>query len=232
MCVQSGDGGSETSPEDPGPGTTGDDESGTGTGHSVPTTGDEPPDIGTTTAPETMTSGEPVDTTTGTTDQPPDTTTGTTGEPIDTTTGTTDDPGETTGDLPDVCEGFECQADEMCVAIGGAPVCLPLCQPLLEQCGADEVCAQANDLFVCASDASGDGGAVGDDCQFANACDDGNVCLSGDVVSGCDGPSCCSTFCDLSQPDPCGPLGMQCHAWFEQGEAPAGFEDLGVCASL
>jgi len=49
-----------------------------------------------------------------------------------------------------------------------------------------------------------------------------------------DASSCCTELCDLT--DPAGdlqctgaPAGQACRAWYDDGNAPAGLEDLGVC---
>jgi hypothetical protein len=172
-------------------------------------------------APETTEPGTSI-----TTDSTTTTTTETTQTATSQTTQTTDPP-ETTG--PDTggpeCDPA-CSAQETCVLVDTMPTCLQFCEPLNPACGAD-VCVPFEDFFVCAPDASGPEGAVGDPCQYANACDAGNLCLNGEYVEGCSAQACCSAFCDLDTPT-C-PGTMQCAPWFEQGMAPAGFEDLGIC---
>ena len=43
----------------------------------------------------------------------------------------------------------------------------------------------------------------------------------------CDGAGCCTPFCDLTAPV-C-PDGLECLAFYEEGQAPQCFEDVGVC---
>jgi hypothetical protein len=116
-------------------------------------------------------------------------------------------------------------------------LCLPMCDPLVQDCGLGEACYPISDGFVCAPDASGDDlGAYGDPCEYINACDPFNACVNPDTVPGCAGAAgCCSPFCDVTDPTssmscPGFAGGQECIAWFEEGLAPPGFEDVGVCA--
>lgn len=70
--------------------------------------------------------------------------------------------------------------------------------------------------------------------MFVNTCDPGLGCLSPAVVTGCESMvGCCSAFCELSDLAACTDLvGMSCVPWYEAGQAPEGFEDLGVCVNL
>lgn len=115
---------------------------------------------------------------------------------------------------------------------GVLALCLPVCDPLdVGACGAGDVCLAAggsSQLFICVVDASGDQGAVGDNCQFQNGCDPGMFCASNTgVFPGCDDIGCCTPFCDLGAAA-C-PGGTSCAAWFEEGTAPKCFEDVGAC---
>jgi hypothetical protein len=113
---------------------------------------------------------------------------------------------------------------------------LTLCDPILQDCAADEGCYPIRKAWGCASDASGAVGAYGDACEFVNACDPGLTCLNVDAVPGCGGAvGCCSEFCELSDPRgdaQCSGVagGQVCLAWYEAGAAPPGYEDVGVCA--
>lgn len=128
----------------------------------------------------------------------------------------------------DACE--ECTANEVCVYIDDIAQCNPKCDPLNQAfCGADNECTALEDQFVCVPDASGNTGAVGDGCAYANGCDPGNICMQGPYVAGCNGQYCCSPFCDTDLANPCGQYGMVCVAWYEMGMAPTGLEDVGVC---
>jgi hypothetical protein len=112
-------------------------------------------------------------------------------------------------------------------------LCLNKCDPLLQDCEGKDLCLpnpNDPDGFVCVLDASGPGGAAFDPCEYANACDKGLVCQAPSLAMECD-PSalgCCLPFCDLSAPE-CPGAGQQCLAWYEQGTAPPGYENLGLC---
>jgi hypothetical protein len=112
-------------------------------------------------------------------------------------------------------------------------LCQALCDPLLQDCREGEGCVPIQDAFQCSPDASGDSGVYGDPCEYINACDPGLACLNADVVPGCAGSQgCCAPFCDASDPNavcPGAAQGEECVAWYEEGQAPPGYEDVGVC---
>ncbi|PCC67999.1 hypothetical protein SAMN02745121_04658 [Nannocystis exedens] len=129
----------------------------------------------------------------------------------------------------------ECAASTACVPFGDAlHLCLPTCDPLAPACAAGDVCVSnpgdAGGPFVCVHDASGDGGGEFEPCEFLNGCDLGLACLPPDSATECDPEAvgCCLTYCDLTAPM-CSGAGAECVSWFEQGQAPTGLEDLGVC---
>jgi hypothetical protein len=116
-------------------------------------------------------------------------------------------------------------------------LCLPVCDPLLQNCADGQGCYSSDSGFVCIPDASGpEGGAYGDPCEFVNVCDPGLFCAAAEAVPNCQGSSgCCSEYCDLGQPDAgsgCSGVsgGQECVPWFEGGQAPPGYEDVGACA--
>jgi hypothetical protein len=119
---------------------------------------------------------------------------------------------------------------------GVLALCLPLCDPLVQDCGGSDECVPMNDAFICEPDASGDAGAYGDPCEFINVCDPGLFCANANAVPNCSGSSgCCSTFCNLDDADPDATCpgfadGQRCVAWFEAGTAPPGFAHVGACA--
>jgi len=79
-------------------------------------------------------------------------------------------------------------------------------------------------------------GAYGEPCEFINACDVGLICLGAAAVPDCVGSSsCCTEICDLSSREgdaQCtgAPQGQTCQAWYEEDQAPPGYEDVGACA--
>ncbi|MEM9458307.1 MAG: ribulose phosphate epimerase [Myxococcota bacterium] len=112
-------------------------------------------------------------------------------------------------------------------------LCLPLCDPLADDCGAGQVCVASADLFACVATTSGLGSAAGGPCEYLYDCQPGLSCESSALVGApCDlgRAGCCTPYCDLSAPDPvadCIDPGQACVAW--GGTAPPPDESLGVC---
>ncbi|MBV1862632.1 MAG: hypothetical protein KUG77_29695 [Nannocystaceae bacterium] len=110
-------------------------------------------------------------------------------------------------------------------------LCFSACNPLLglDACPDSQACYPSDSTFICAPDASGEGGAAFDVCEFVNGCDAGNVCANPSAEA-CDqdsGGGCCLPWCDLSTPD-C-PGDTTCQPWYQEGSEPPGGELLGVC---
>ena len=114
-------------------------------------------------------------------------------------------------------------------------LCLPGCDPLLQDCSGTDVCIPNpnSDGFICVLDASGDLGKQNDPCEYANACDPGLVCAAPALASECDpmAAGCCLPFCDLTNPD-CTNQGAMCLPWYEMNMAPPGYENVGVCGLM
>ncbi|MCA9300316.1 MAG: hypothetical protein KDA28_14695, partial [Phycisphaerales bacterium] len=91
-------------------------------------------------------------------------------------------------------EPVECAPGEVCTPylFSDVSVCGEACDPLAEGCPGGQLCLPQGDGWLCVDDASGDGGAPGDPCEFKNSCDSGLVCLSYVYFEGCDGEACCS----------------------------------------
>jgi hypothetical protein len=106
--------------------------------------------------------------------------------------------------------------------------CLPFCDPLAQECPEHGACYPAVDGFGCANDGSGDAGAYGDPCDQHQSCDPGLYCVAAEAVLGCESPECCNLFCDVTVSDVCPPQTV-CVPWYDLGEAPEGFEDVGFC---
>jgi hypothetical protein len=135
-------------------------------------------------------------------------------------------------------EAPTCPRSHVCAQSGSGvlALCIFECDPLLQDCPADQACYPSNDSFSCAPDASGRTGAHGDPCRFINSCDPGAICINAEAHSSCEGTvGCCSQICDVADPssdadcaarDP----SQTCEAWFIDGMAPSGYEDVGVCA--
>ena len=113
-------------------------------------------------------------------------------------------------------------------------LCLPSCDPLLQDCAGTDLCIPNGDAFVCVLDASGDSGAAHDACEFANACDKGLVCLDTATASKeCDpaASGCCEPFCEF--PDgACPAADQKCVQWYDPMMLPMDDPklDIGVCA--
>jgi hypothetical protein len=83
---------------------------------------------------------------------------------------------------------------------------------------------------------SGEQGVYGEPCEFINTCDPGLFCANQESVPGCAGSTgCCTDLCDLGSDDPdsqCTGVaqGQVCVPWYELGQAPPMFVDVGACA--
>lgn len=115
------------------------------------------------------------------------------------------------------------------IANGGLIIlCLPTCDPLLQDCDGDQGCYPVNDSFNCVPTGTDE---EGDTCEFINGCGLGLACLSTDDYGlGCLGVGCCSSFCDTDQPSDCPEPTHECVAWYEEGMAPPGYDNVGVCS--
>jgi len=121
---------------------------------------------------------------------------------------------------------------------GNLPLCLLDCDPLLQDCGPEQLCLASPNAngFVCILDSLpfSDGG-YGAPCEYVNTCDPGFFCAVAEVVAGClNAGGCCAEFCDLSVPDPSSQCtgqgnGEECQPWYGVGEPPPGYEDVGFC---
>ena len=129
-----------------------------------------------------------------------------------------------------------CDPSSLC-SIGGDSVlalCIPICDPLLQDCPGGDLCIPNGDNFVCVLDAGGEEGQVNDPCEFVNVCDPGLMCLdSASVGAGCDPTvgGCCSPFCKFpggACPNP----DQSCVQWFDPMQLPENDPqlDIGVCA--
>ena len=102
----------------------------------------------------------------------------------------------------------------------------PGCDPLAQDCPEGDGCYGIDGDFACAPVA--DPGQAGDACEFINTCDVGLQCVTGDAVSGCNDVGCCTPFCDLAG-GACDEPDAECVPYFEEGAAPPGHENVGLC---
>jgi hypothetical protein len=151
------------------------------------------------------------------------------------------DPETNMGTCVQFCSGSEanpvCEDPTTSCVIANEGVlilCLPGCDPLVQDCMEGNACYPSNDTFVCGPDASQDQGVYADPCEFVNVCDPGLFCANAELVPDCASTSCCSPYCDTSDPDasaacPGSAAGQECVPWFEEGQVPPGFENVGAC---
>ena len=137
-----------------------------------------------------------------------------------------------------MCTGSEsrpiCPGGSPCATTGDGilNLCLPHCDPLIQDCLGNDLCIPVGDTFVCADDGSGDEGQVFDPCEFANACDKGLLCLNPIAAEECDknAGGCCMPFCDLVDPNVvCPGVGTSCVSLYEKGMAPEEYKNVGIC---
>ncbi|MFV8750807.1 ribulose phosphate epimerase [Nannocystaceae bacterium ST9] len=121
-----------------------------------------------------------------------------------------------------------CPPNTACVVANdeAVAVCLPTCDPLLQDCGQGTACHYAHERFTCL--ASTQDVPTGEPCSFSNNCAAGNACLPAALFPSCNGDFCCASFCDLGSPA-CAVMGTECVAFYAEGQAPAGYENVGVC---
>ena len=113
---------------------------------------------------------------------------------------------------------------------GAINVCLPDCDPLLQECAEGLGCywSGGSQTFQCII-VAGDGIPTGEPCGFNNDCAPGHYCAAAEVLEMCNGSACCASFCDLNEdPSPC-TLPYECVPFFEEGMAPPMYESLGLC---
>jgi hypothetical protein len=130
-------------------------------------------------------------------------------------------------DVP-ICEeeGTACSNTNEGVLI----LCLPTCDPVLQDCEEGLACYPVGDDFFCAPEGP-DPGGPGEPCEDIAVCNPGHVCVQPQLVPDCASVvGCCTAFCDLTDPmPPCLP-DQVCTPWYEAGMAPDGYENVGSCA--
>lgn len=110
---------------------------------------------------------------------------------------------------------------------GDAGLCTPTCGPLDEaSCPATCGCFWEGSAFLCLP--LGSNLQPGEVCGFTNDCAMGSFCAYAEVTPDCEGSSCCAAFCDLSNPQ-CDDEQTACLPFFEEGQAPSEYAELGIC---
>lgn len=108
-------------------------------------------------------------------------------------------------------------------------LCLPTCDPRVNDCAEAEVCQPYDQRFVCGPDNSGAGGQLNDACDGPGACDPGLACAPSSASPACDLrlSGCCQPYC--AYPDGvCADPGQTCAQWFDPIDLPADDPGLGV----
>lgn len=119
-------------------------------------------------------------------------------------------------------------------ADGVVNLCIPDCNPLIQDCPDGDLCIPVGSHFECILDASRGGGQFNDSCEFDNACAKGLVCLDTAAASiACDPqtPACCQPFCNF--PDgACPNPDQKCRQWYDPLQLPEDDPRLayGVCS--
>jgi hypothetical protein len=129
-----------------------------------------------------------------------------------------------------------CSVDANCeLAFCAAPrgsqvkVCGPICDPLAPACPETMDCQRIRQaMFVCQFPGPDDDGTQTDACNGNQdaGCAEGFVCQTGQIVPDCSETSCCTSLCDLSEPDSCGAPSL-CGD-LDLDPVP-GLEDVGAC---
>ena len=113
-------------------------------------------------------------------------------------------------------------------------VCLPQCDPLVQDCAEGEGCYESGTggFFCFAQDETATGDAAyGAPCMTLNYCNPGLMCAPAATVPGCAEEYCCTEFCDASDDaEQCSGDGQACVPYFAADAAPPGFTDVGVCS--
>lgn len=128
-------------------------------------------------------------------------------------------------------EDPECPDGTFCEIPADAvmPLCRPTCEPLMPgDCPENQTCVQAaTETFLCKwlSGLGGDGEA----CDSLTSCLSG-ICKDSDSLPMCGSGQCCTSYCDLNEPNTCpqADLGAECVSLFGF-EPPPGKENIGFC---
>ncbi|MGB1277021.1 MAG: ribulose phosphate epimerase, partial [Nannocystaceae bacterium] len=113
---------------------------------------------------------------------------------------------------------------------GALNLCLPPCNPLVQDCPAGDGCYPLAGSYLCRLTLTEpEGGQEGDACEYSDRnCQPGLLCLDAELdPTSCNGASsCCAPTCDLTAPDCSAPM-AECVAIYETPWP--GEESYGVC---
>lgn len=139
------------------------------------------------------------------------------------------------GVCTELCRGSEedpqCAPQTGCGVFneGALPLCLATCDPLAPDCPENQGCYAEGDAFLCMP-IPFDPGDYLDDCTMIAQCNTNHLCIDGEAVTGCEADACCTPICNLEEmPDNCPEGSTGCVPYYEEGQAPEGFEWVGFC---
>ena len=101
-------------------------------------------------------------------------------------------------------------------------LCLPECDPLAPACPPRAGCFPSRSTFVC-GDPIEPPIDLDTACAYPWDCAAGSFCIDGAMLPTCDASACCTSVCDTTLPEPCGP-GRTCTPVYDGSIA-------GYCAS-
>lgn len=141
--------------------------------------------------------------------------------------------GDSLGTCHEFCMGTadqpECPDNLLCeiAKYGTVALCVEQCHPLLQDCSAPSGCYWDDTGFHCLE---GGESAIGESCSLVNDCPPGNMCVEGALLPSCDGEACCTSICELGLDEElCLLPGSTCVPFFDDGAAPDGLEQVGLC---
>jgi hypothetical protein len=128
-----------------------------------------------------------------------------------------------TADQPECPDNLLCEIAEY----GTVALCVEQCHPLLQDCEQPSACYWDDTGFHCLP--SGDW-PTGEPCSDVNDCPPGNMCVEASLLPSCDGEDCCTSICEVGlEENLCLLPGTACVPFFDEGAAPDGLEQVGVC---
>lgn len=98
-------------------------------------------------------------------------------------------------------------------------------------CSDGETCSLQSCTFACQSGAGNrEPGSPCSGSGVVGECTPDLTCVPASLLIDCDGPACCTTYCDTNAPACAANLG--CVPVFAEGAAPVPLETLGVCIGV
>lgn len=132
-----------------------------------------------------------------------------------------------------LCLGSEIHpyCDPGAVCVGGRTfyVCVEMCDPFVQDCPYETRCDLYGNATLCQWDYPQEPRSEdGESCVESWSCELGSTCVD-NAVLGCEA-GCCTSFCDLGDPQAVCPLpGQKCQLPYDDYLMPPGAEKIGVC---